>query len=72
MTTNVQKFNLAQGGKNYILTSQIEGEFIKLTCVESQVQNPLIYIGLFSLVQLLLHDHELLLQHLHEFPLFFH
>ena len=52
MTTNVQKFNLAQGGKNYILTSQIEGEFIKLTCVESQVQNPLIYIGLFSLVQL--------------------
>ena len=52
MTTNVQKFNLAQGGKNYILTSQIEGEFIKLICVESQVQNPLIYIGLFSLVQL--------------------
>ena len=52
MSTNIQKFNLSQGGKNYILTSQIEGENVKLTCVESEVQNPPIYIGFFSLIQL--------------------
>ena len=52
MSTNIQKFNLSQGGKNYILTSQIEGENVKLTCVESEIQNPPIYIGFFSLIQL--------------------
>ena len=52
MSANVQKFNLSQGGKNYILTSQIEGEVVKITCYETQTQNPPIYIGLFSLVQL--------------------
>ena len=52
MSANVQKFQLAQGGKNFILTSQVEGEFVKLTCYESAVQNPPIYLGLFSLVQL--------------------
>ena len=52
MSTNVQKFQLSQGGKNYILTSQIEGEVIKLTCFESAVVNPPIYLGSFSLVQL--------------------
>ena len=50
--TNVQKFQLSQGGKNYILISQIEGEFIKLIGFESGIQNPPKYIGLFSLVQL--------------------
>ena len=52
MSANVQKFQLSQGGKNFILTSQIEGEFVKLTCYESAVPNPPIYLGLFSLVQL--------------------
>ena len=52
MSTNVQKFQLTQGGINYILTSQIEGDFIKLTCVKSDDPNSPIYIGRFSLVQL--------------------
>jgi len=52
MSANIQKFNLAQGGKNYILTSQVEGENIKLTCVETQIENPPIYVGFFSLIQL--------------------
>jgi len=52
MATNIQKFQLSQGGKNYILTSQIENGLIKLTCIESQIVNPPIYLGTFSLEQL--------------------
>ena len=52
MSANVQKFQLSQGGKNYILTSRIEGEVIKLTCFESLIVNPPIYLGTFSLIQL--------------------
>ena len=52
MTTNIQKFQLTQSGKNYILTTLIEGDFVKLTCVESQVQNSPVYFGRFSLAQL--------------------
>ena len=52
MTTNIQKFQLTQSGKNYILTTLIEGDFVKLTCVESQVPNSPVYFGRFSLAQL--------------------
>ena len=52
MATNIQKFQLSQGGKNYVLTSQIENNLIKLTCIESQIVNPPIYLGTFSLTQL--------------------
>ena len=52
MATNIQKFQLSQGGKNYILTSQIENDVIKLTCIESQIVNPPIYLGTFSLSHL--------------------
>ena len=52
MATNIQKFQLSQGGKNYILTSQIENNLIKLTCIESQIVDPPIYLGTFSLTQL--------------------
>ena len=52
MATNIQKFQLSQSGKNYILTSQIENGIIKLTCIESQIVNPPIYLGTFSLSQL--------------------
>ena len=52
MTSNIQKFQLTQSGKNYILTTLIEGDFVKLTCVESQVPNSPIYFGRFSLAQL--------------------
>lgn len=49
MSSNIQKFQLSQGGKSYILTTEIENEFVKLTCVESQVPNSIKYLGLFSL-----------------------
>ena len=52
MSENVQKFQLTQSGKKYILTTQIEGNFVKLTCVESDVANSPVYLGRFSLVQL--------------------
>ena len=52
MATNIQKFQLSQSGKNYILTSQIENGIIKLTCIESKIVNPPIYLGTFSLSQL--------------------
>ena len=52
MSSNIQRFQLTQGGKNYILTSQIDGEFVKITCVESNVENSPIYIGRFALSQL--------------------
>ena len=52
MSSNVQKFQLTQGGINYILTTQIEGEFVKLTCVKLDIPNSPIYLGRFSLVQL--------------------
>ena len=49
MSSNIQKFQLSQGGKSYILTTEIENEFVKVTCVESQVPNSIKYLGLFSL-----------------------
>ena len=52
MTSNIQKFQLTQSGRNYILTTVIEGDFVKLTCVESQVPNSPVYFGRFSLAQL--------------------
>ena len=52
MSSNVQKFQLTQSGTNYILTTQIEGEFVKLTCVRSDIANSPIYLGRFSLAQL--------------------
>ena len=52
MSSNIQRFQLTQGGKNYILTSQIDGEFVKITCVESNVENSPMYIGRFALSQL--------------------
>ena len=48
-SANIQKFQLSQGGKNYILTTQIENDSVKLTCVESEIPNAIIYLGLFSL-----------------------
>jgi hypothetical protein len=52
MSSNVQKFQLTQGGINYILTTQIEADFVKLTCVKSDIPNSPIYTGRFSLAQL--------------------
>ena len=52
METNIQKFQLSQNGKSYILTTSVKGIFVKLACIESGVTLPLIYIGEFSLAYL--------------------
>ena len=53
MATNIQKFQLSQGGKNYILTTKIEGNCVILTCIQSGVPNSPIYFGQFTLSHLL-------------------
>ena len=50
--SNRQKFQLTQGGKTYILTTSVEGDFAKLTCIQSSIPNSPKYFGLFSLSQL--------------------
>ena len=52
MSTNIQKYQLSQGGKNYILTTQVNGNFIRITCVEALNPNSPIYFGQFSLIHL--------------------
>ena len=52
METNIQKFQLSQNGKSYILTTSVKGIFVKLACIESGVTLPLIYIGEYSLAYL--------------------
>ena len=55
MSHCIQKYELTQNDRKYILSTQIEGENIKLVCKEFGVvsnPNPLGYIGLFSLNQL--------------------
>jgi len=49
MEVNKKKYDISQNGKNYILTSCIIGEYIRITCVEAGVSNPPIYFGEFSL-----------------------
>ncbi len=52
MEINSQRFELSQNGRKYILTTEIHDDYVRLTCVETGVNNPLIYLGEFSLVQL--------------------
>ena len=52
MSTSIQRFQLSQGGKNYILTTKIEGNYVILTCVQAKVSNSPIYFGQFTLTQL--------------------
>ena len=52
MEINSQRYELAQNGRKYILTTEIHGDYVRLTCVETGVHNPLVYLGEFSLVQL--------------------
>ena len=49
METNLQKFELSQNGRNYILTTGIRGDIVRLTCVETGISNPPVYFGEFSL-----------------------
>ena len=52
MSLNVQKFELEQHGRKYLLTTEIEAEYVKLTCVEIGISNPPVFIGKYSLAQL--------------------
>ena len=52
MSTNIQKYELEQNGRKYILTTEVEGELVKLTCIEIGISNPPIFIGQYSLKQL--------------------
>ena len=49
MEGKMQKYELSQNNRHYILTTEVEGEYVKLTCVETGISNPLIYFGEFSL-----------------------
>ena len=49
---NIQKYELVQNGKKYILSTQVDGEFVTLKCTESEVLNPPFFIGNFSLSHL--------------------
>ena len=51
-TTNIQKFELEQHGRHYILTTEIDGEYVKLTCVEIGITDPPVFVGKYSLIQL--------------------
>ena len=55
MSLRIQKYELTQNNRRYILSTQIEGENIKLTCKEFGIvtdPNPPEYIGTYSLDQL--------------------
>ena len=49
MDNNEHRYEIVQGEAKYILTSKLNGEYVRLICVESDKENPLIYIGDFSL-----------------------
>ena len=48
----MQKYELSQNGKNYILTTEVQEGNLRLTCVESGILNPPIFYGEFSLTYL--------------------
>ena len=52
MKGNVQKYELTQKGHIYILSTEINDQFVKLTCVESGAANPNLFLGEFSLSHL--------------------
>ena len=49
---NIQKYELVQNGRKYILSTQVDGEFVTLNCTESEVLNPQLFIGNFTLLHL--------------------
>ena len=52
MEGNVQKYELTQNGRTFILSTEINDQFVKLTCVESGTDNLNLFLGEFSLNQL--------------------
>ena len=49
---NLQKYELSQNGRNYLLTSEILEDYVRITCVETGVLNPPIFFGEFTLAYL--------------------
>ena len=45
----MQKYELSQNNRHYILTTEVEGEYVKVACVETGISNPPIFFGEFSL-----------------------
>ena len=52
MESNTQKYELSQNGRTYILTTQIQEQKVKLSCIEEGVNNPRIFVGEFTLSSL--------------------
>ena len=49
MDNNIQKYQIMQSGKTYILSSEIKDDFIRLTCVEVNVESPPVFVGDYNL-----------------------
>ena len=49
MDNNIQKYQIMQSGKTYILSSEIKDDFIRLTCVEVNVESPPVFVGDYKL-----------------------
>ena len=52
MENNLQKYELSQNGRNYILTTEVQSDYVRITCVESGISNPPIFFGEFTLAYL--------------------
>ena len=52
MDKNIQKYELTQDGRIYILTSEIYEDSVRLTCVEVNRKNPPVFLGLYTLYEL--------------------
>ena len=49
---NIQKYELSQNGRRYILATEVKDQAVKLTCYETEVPNPRYFVGKYTLEQL--------------------
>ena len=49
---NIQKYELTQDGRVYILSSEIYEDSVRLTCVEVNRKKPPVFLGLYTLYEL--------------------
>ena len=52
MENSIQKYELTQNGRKYILSTQIYENKIRLTCVETNKENPPVFVGDYPLLHL--------------------
>ena len=52
MNNNIQKYELSQNGRKYILITQVQDQLVLLKCIELGVVNPPMFFGGFTLAQL--------------------